>query len=123
MSDERGQALILAVFVIALAGVIIGGLRVAQDRVLASHTERRAYEAAVEAAASVVADAVTGGRDARDALVLERARLAAVDLARRNGGGPIERLTVTCDDRWTEVTLGAAGDTFRAAVEIACSHR
>lgn len=123
MSDDRGQALILAVFVIALAAAVVGGLRAAQDRVLASQVERRAYEAAVEAAAAVVADAVTNGDDARDALVVERARLAAADLARRNGGGAIGRLSVGCDERWTEVTLDASGRTFRAGIEVPCSRR
>lgn len=119
MSGDRGQALVLAVLVLAVAALAVGGLRLAQERILAAHTERSVYEAAVEAAAAVVADAVADGREVRDAAVADRARSAALELA----PGGFEALTVGCVGRWVEVTIVARGVTYRAALEAECSPR
>ncbi len=123
MSDERGQALILAVVVLAMAAVAIGGLRLAQERILEAHLASRAGEAAVEAAAAVVADAVAAGADPTSATVAATARDAANDLSRRNGGAAIDDLTVSCGTRWIEVAVTARRATYRAAIEATCFPR
>ena len=123
MNDDRGQALAFAVFILALAAAAIGGLRLAQDRILASQLGRRAGEAAVEAAAAVVADAVVAGIAADEPSVVDRARAAATDIAGRNGGARIEALVVACGPRWTEVRMNAGGAAERAAIDVTCSPR
>ncbi len=123
MSDERGQALVLAVLMLAMAAVAIGGLRLAQDRILAAEQGRRAGEAAVEAAAAVVADALAAGQDVRGGAVAARARSAAADLSRRNGGGAVSDVAVACGARWTVVRIRVEDASYSAAIEATCSPR
>ncbi len=123
MTDERGQALIFAVVVIAFAALVIGGLRLAQDGIVAADRERRAYEAAVEGAAAVVADAIAASADPTSDAVLADARAAARALAATNGAAAIADITVSCGTRWTEVRLVAHGIAYRAAIEAACLPR
>jgi type II secretory pathway component PulK len=130
MTDERGQALVIAALVLGIAAVVIGGLRLSQDAILATGQASRAGEAAVEAAAAVVADAYV--RELRDAAlstpvrrpdvaravtdpaVREGARAVASDLSLRNGGGAIDEVTITCDARGVEVVLVQRRVSFRA---------
>lgn len=119
MNDERGQALVLAVLALAVAAVAIGGLRLAQDRILIVHEERSAYEAAVEAAAAVVADAIASGTDPRDGHVADLARSAARALA----PGPFDGPTISCAGAWVDVAIVGRGVGYRAGLESECSPR
>jgi len=56
VSDERGQAVLVAVLALAIAATAVIGLRAAQERIVAAARAQRAGEAAVEAAAQAVAD-------------------------------------------------------------------
>lgn len=141
MTDDRGQALVLAVLALAIAAVTIVGLRAAQDRILADAVERRAGEAAIEAAGAVVADAhlalISSLRDelgrarraptrgdlealAADPLVRDRALAAADALAAANGGPAARDLSITVGPRSFELTLGVGAHRQRAAVETRC---
>lgn len=144
VNGERGQALVLAVIAIALAAVTIVGMRAAQERILSDVRERRAGEAAVEAAGAAVADAQLafiaslgddlGGRRARatrseleafvaDPLVAERARAAAADLSASNGGSPVHDLAIDLSDRMIEIVLTAGAHRQRAAIDAPCCRR
>ena len=131
MSDDSGQALVIAVLLLAVAAVAIGGLRLAQDRILGIARDTRAGEAAVEAAAEVVGDAyaaaaaraVASGApgptprlaDALTAAVLaENARVAASDLALRNGGTAVSEVVVRCADGSAEITVLHGARRYRA---------
>src|SRR5205823_14644106 len=107
--DEDGQAAIMAVLVIAIAAVVIAGLRATQDDILAFASARSAGEAAVEGATAVIADAYArelAARAARPPLDMsavlensgtrEQARAAASDLSARNGGPVVDEITVAC---------------------------
>lgn len=129
MRDERGQAAILAVCLIAIAAVVMGGLRVAQTALLARAVERRAGEAAVEAATAVVADAYATEMRARlasadsrditsvigDATTREAARIGASDMSLRNGGESVSDLAVACDAGAVTVTITLRGTVYRAS--------
>lgn len=129
MRDERGQAAILAVCLIAIAAVVMGGLRVAQTALLARAVERRAGEAAVEAATAVVADAYATEMRARlasadsrditsvigDATTREAARIGASDMSLRNGGESVSDLAVACDAGAVTVTIALRGTVYRAS--------
>ncbi len=144
MTGDRGQALVLAVLALALAAVTIVGLREAQDRILADAHDRRAGEAAVEAAGAALADAqidfIASLRDelgvarrlptladldafATDPLIVERSRAAAADLSAANGGGPVRSLEITAGSRTLELTLLVGGHRQRAAIGTACCRR
>ena len=142
MTDERGQALVIAVLAIAIVAMVISGLRIAQDRVLAHQEQRRAGEAAVEAATAAVADAYlaetrrvaasTGSPPASpdiigaltSATTREAARIAGSDVAVANGGRPIDEVTVRCEQSLVEVALRIAGVAYRAGFTVpACSPR
>ncbi len=69
MTGERGQALVLAVAMLAVAAVALVGLRSVSDRILDGVRDDRAGEAAVAAAGAAVAD-----------LQLARARALGHDL-------------------------------------------
>jgi hypothetical protein len=135
MNDDRGQALVLAVLALALAATTIVGLRAAQDRLLADVRERRAGEAAVEAAGATVADALAElaarARPSRseleaiaaDPLVVERSRAVADDLSAANGGPPIRDLTIGVGTRSLDITLWVGANRQRASIGAACCRR
>ena len=144
MTGERGQALVLAVLALALAAITIVGLREAQDRILADARERRAGEAAVEAAGAALADSQVdfvaslrdelGGRRTvpslaeltafvADPLVLERSRAAAAELAAANGGAAVSALEITAGQRSLDIGLTVGAHRQRAAIGTACCRR
>jgi hypothetical protein len=141
MTGDRGQALVLAVLALGLAAVTIVGLQAAGDRILRDAQERRAGEAAVEAAGAAVADAmvdlVASLREARgnaraipthdeleafvgDVLVIARAQAAAAALSAVNGGGPVRELEVRPASREIEIVLSVGAHRQRAAIGIRC---
>ena len=125
MNDDRGQALVLAVLALALAATTIVGLAAAQDRILADTHERRAGEAAVEAAGTSLADALLGSDRSLDALaadliVVERSRAAADRLSVMNGGTPVRDLRVDSVGAGLEVTLTVGKHLHRAAIGTTC---
>lgn len=125
MSDDRGQALVLAVLALALAAATIVGLRGAQDRIFNDARERRAGEAAVEAAGATLADAQIGFSGTveafvSDPLIIERLRAAADELAALNGGGPVGALAISRGARTFDVTLTLGAHRQRAAIEATC---
>lgn len=142
MNDDRGQALIVSVVVLAIAAVAIGGLRLAQDRILAAAREHRAGEAAAEAATAVVADAYAAElrrvaessasprptADAAGAVTAprtrENARVAASDMSLQNGAASIDDLFVRCADAAADVTVVLHGRSYRAGFGAPlCSQR
>jgi hypothetical protein len=127
LSGDRGQALVLAVLALGLAAATIVGLQAAQDRILHDAQERRAGEAAVEAAGAKIADALLGSAGsldtlAADPLVLERARAAADELSAANGGAPVRDLVITAGQRALEVSLSVGAHRQRASIETTCCH-
>ncbi len=148
LTDDRGQALIVAVLALGIAAVAIVGLRDAQDRILADVRELRAGEAAVEAAAAQVSDDVfaLGGSlededgEARrrvragptrqelerllaDPLLADRARSAADAIAAANGAvgsGDIE-IRVAGNDVEVRLTVGRHRQAA-ALDDICCPH-
>lgn len=125
MTGDRGQALVIAVLALGLAAATIVGLQAAQDRILKDAHERRAGEAAVEAAGAALADAqigFTGSLDdfAADPLVAERARAAADELSTLNDGAAVRDLVITAGEREIEVGLSIGAHRQRAAVETTC---
>jgi hypothetical protein len=125
VSGERGQALVLAVLALGLAAMAIVGLQAAQDRILRDAHERRAGEAAVEAAGAAVADELihfTGSLDvfAADPLVAERARAVADELSAANGGSPVRDLTITPGARDVDIGLSMGAHRQRASIEATC---
>ncbi|HZP97848.1 MAG TPA: hypothetical protein VFC31_16140 [Candidatus Limnocylindria bacterium] len=137
MSDERGQAAIMAVFLLAIAAVVMAGLRVAQSDLFVRAEVRRAGEAAVEAATAVVADAYAAEVRSRlapsadprpmdaavsDPSLLEAARVVASDISLRNGGGVVPDVSARCADSMVEVAV--YGGRYRATFAAAeCSQR
>jgi hypothetical protein len=141
---ERGQALVLAVLALALAALTIVGLREAQGRILSDARDRRAGEAAVEAAGAVLADAqldfIASLRDelgtarilpslaeldafVTDPLVVERSRAAAAELSAANGGGVVRGLEITAGARTLDLTLSVGAHLQRAAIATTCCRR
>jgi hypothetical protein len=125
VSGDRGQALVLAVLALGLAAATIVGLQAAQDRIFLDAHERRAGEAAVEAAGATVADALLGFGGSLDALVVdplvvERARAAADELSAANGGAPVRDLTITAGQRTLDVSLSVGAHRQRVSIETAC---
>jgi predicted lipid-binding transport protein (Tim44 family) len=142
LTDERGQALVVAVLFLAIAAVVIGGLRLAQEQILAAAREHRAGEAAAEAATAVAADAyvaelrrvaasTASPRPTPDipgvlsaSGTKEAARVAASDLSVRNGGGPVSEVDIRCTFRNVDVALVLSARTYRAGFAAAeCSPR
>lgn len=140
VSDDGGQALVVAVLLIGIAAAAIVGLRAAQERILETARQEGAGEAAVTAAASVYADAYVGlpvslrasarpaAFDARrlvaDVATREAARLAAADLAARNRGASPSDVAARCAGRQLEVTLTVAGIDHHAGFPAPeCSRR
>jgi hypothetical protein len=149
VTGDRGQALVVAVLAVAIGAVTIVGLRAAQDRIFTDARERRAGEAAVEAAGAEVADAflvfarsfrddgggelrlTTGGipSDAdvaafvRDPALAQRARSAAMELAAANGAPPIDDLAIRASDRAIEISLRLDAHRHRSAIDVSCCLR
>ncbi len=141
MSGDRGQALVLAVLALGIAAATIVGLRAAQDRILVDARERRAGEAAVEAAGAALADAElafraslrdeAGGPRAMpsrseldaflsDPLLVERIRGAADALAAANGGHAVKNMTVRAVKGSIEVALVLGSHPQRASIDSRC---
>ena len=119
MSDERGQAVLVAVLALAIAATAVIGLRAAQERIVAAARAQRAGEAAVEAAAQAVADfygrhAVAAAKLVSDPRVLEAARVAAEELARANGAAGVEQVQLVCADNRIEARLVLSGYSHHA---------
>ena len=142
MRDERGQALVLAVLLLAIAAVAISGLRIAQEQILATAREHRAGEAAVEAATAVIADAYTAElrrvasssaaprptpdvlRAITDSEVRDAARAAATEVSLLNGGPTIGETTVRCITDLIDVSLTIRDRLYRAGFSgPLCSRR
>lgn len=141
MRDDRGQALVLAVVALGIAAATIVGLRAAQDRILMDARERRAGEAAVEAAGAALADAqvvfLASLRDeagqpralpsraeidgfVSDPLVVERARVAADLLSVANGSGAVSDVSIHARPRTIEIALALGSHRQRASIESRC---
>ena len=142
VNDERGQAVVLAVLLLAIAAVAISGLRIAQEQILAVAREHRAGEAAVEAATAVIADAYTAElrrvasssatprptpdvlRAMTDVEVREAARAAATEMSLQNGGPPIGDTSVRCAGGLVDVSLTIRDRLYRAGFSgPLCSRR
>ena len=131
MRDDRGQALIVSVLILAIAAVTLSGLRIAQERILDDARSRRAGEAAVSAATAVIADEYAAARllNEKDVAAVvtassarEAARAAARGLSLANGGdGDIDEVTVLCRSRSIDVAITSHGRVHRAAFEASCS--
>ena len=143
MRGERGQALLIAALIIGIGALAIVGLRVVQDRVLASAQTQSAGEAAVEAAAAAIADAYiaeleslrvhafdvprptvdVAGMLAHPA-TREAARAAAAEAAARNGDVFVGVVEARCVGTTIEIQLDHAGRQHRAALPVdSCSRR
>jgi hypothetical protein len=130
--DERGQALVLAVLMLAIAAVAIGGLRIAQEQILAAARERRAGEAAVEAATASIADVYTAElrrvasssasprstadvlRAITDRAAREAARAAADQVSALNGGHAVGEVAVRCAVGLVDVSVTISDRLYRA---------
>jgi len=143
VKGERGQALVIAAILIGIGALAIVGLRTVQDRMLANAAAQDAGEAAVEAAAAVVADAYVARVDSvrthafdvprptidvvgmlGDPATRESARAAAADVAVRNRGVFDGAIEARCVGTTIEIELHHAGRLHRAAVQAdACSPR
>ena len=128
---ERGQALIIAIFALAIAATAVLGLRAAQVRLLMGAGDESAGEAAVEAAASVYADAQASfdrsgpsrGGWVDDAAVLDAARSAAIEAARANGRDVAVQPRAAVHGGVIEVELTLQGRRYRADVPVSCCPR
>ncbi|HEY6202623.1 MAG TPA: hypothetical protein VI056_06230 [Candidatus Limnocylindria bacterium] len=143
MRGERGQAVVIAAILIGIGALAIVGLRAVQDRMLANAISQDAGEAAVEAAAAVVADAYVARLDSlrahafdvprptadivgmlADPAMRETARAAAAEAAARNGGVFDGAVGARCVGATIEIEIHHAGRLHRAAVQAdACSPR
>jgi hypothetical protein len=143
VKSERGQALVIAAILIGIGALAIVGLRAVQDRLLANAISQDAGEAAVEAAAAVVADAYVARIDSlrahafdlprptadivgmlADPATRETARAAAAETASRDGGVFDGAVEMRCAGATIEVEIHHAGRLHRAAVQAdACSPR
>jgi hypothetical protein len=138
VKGDRGQAVVLAAFVIAIAAAVIVGLQLQQDRAFVLERARRAGEAAAEAATTAVADAYTSAL--REAILTKRpmeiarvlgsestrdaARGAAAEASTANAGGEIDDITARCVDGKVEITVQIAGASYRAGFPASeCSRR
>gem|GEM_PF-2237508 len=143
VKDERGQALVIAAILIGIGALAIVGLRAVQDRMLENAVAQDAGEAAVEAAAAVVADAYVARIESvrahafdvprptvdivgmlADPATRESARAAAADVAARNGAVFDGAIEARCVGATIEIELHHVGRLHRAAVQAdACSPR
>ena len=138
MKGDRGQALVVVALLLAIAAIVISGLRLSQDAILARARTSRAGEAAVEAATAIAADAyvaelrraalAAAAPDVANALaapaVREDARIAASDLSVRNGGHVVDDVTITCGANGVEVVLMLDRVRYQAGFKAdECSRR
>ena len=128
LNDEHGQALVLAVLLLAIGAVAISGLRMAQEQILAAAREHRAGEAAIEAATAVIADAYVAElrRERLDGSVLdvfgavtdararEAARAAAGEVSFLNGGPTVGAIAVRCAVGLVDVSVTISDRLYRA---------
>ena len=133
VTDERGQTLIVVVFLLGIAAVVVVGLRAGQERFFVTARTHRAGEAAVEAASASLADAYVAHLAAirsrsqerprptsnvpalmADPRTIETARVVADELARENGAGRIEAINVACGSGRVEARLTLAGYSHHA---------
>jgi Tfp pilus assembly protein PilX len=131
--DERGQTLVIVVLLLGIAAVVIVGLRAGQERFFAVARSHRAGEAAVEAASAALADAYVAHLAAvrarsqerprptpnvpalvADPRTIEKARVAADELARENGAGRIETMNIGCESGRVEARLTLGGYSHHA---------
>ena len=131
MIDERGQALVLAVAMLAVAAVALVGLRSVSDRILDGVRDDRAGEAAVAAAGTAVADlqlarARALGRDldksetaafVAEPSVGDAARSAALAMARIHGRPVPSAVNVVAIGYEIEVHLTLGGREHVALLE------
>lgn len=131
LSADRGQALVLAVVLLAVASVALVGLRSVSDRILDIARDDRAGEAAVAAAGAAVADlqlarARALGHDldraetatfVSDPVVQNAARDAAVRLSREHGRADPAGVEVLSFGYEIEVHLTLAGHAHTALLE------
>ncbi|MDE3113522.1 MAG: hypothetical protein KGN00_02260 [Chloroflexota bacterium] len=131
LTSDRGQALVLAAVLLAVAAVALVGLRAVSDRILAIARDDRAGEAAVAAAGAVVADLQLArahelGHDldraetaqfVADPAVTNAARDAAVRLARAHGRSDPAGIEVLSFGYEIEVHLTLAGRPHTALLE------
>ena len=128
LNDDRGQALVLAVLLLAIGAVAISGLRTAQEQILGAAREHRAGEAAIEAATAVIADAYVAelrretsdgsGLDVfaavTDARARDAARAAAAEVSSLNGGPTVGAIAVRCVVGLVDVSLTISDRMYRA---------
>ncbi len=133
MTGARGQALVLAVLLLALAAVAIAGLHSVADRILEATRDDHAGEAAVAAAGAAVADLQLArarelGHDldraetatfVTEPAVANAARDAAVRLAREHGRADPSGVEVLSFGFEVEVHLTLAGRHHTALLEAA----
>ncbi len=133
LTGDRGQALVVAVLLVAVAAVALTGLRAISDRVLEIARDDRAGEAAVAAAGAAVADLQAAraralGHDldrgetaafVAEPLVGNAARDAAVRLAREHGRADPTGVDVLSFGYEIEVHLVLAGRSHTALLEAA----
>jgi hypothetical protein len=133
VTDERGQTLVLVVLLLGISAVVVVGLRAGQERFFATARSHRAGEAAVEAASAALADAYVAHIAAvrarsqerprptpdvpalvADPRTIEKARVAADELARENGAGRIETIDLICESGRVEARLTLGGYSHHA---------
>ncbi len=110
-AGERGNALILTVFVVAVGGAFA----LAVARMGAGVVDDARTESAADAAALAAADSLALGQDA------VRARIEAASFASANGA---RMVSCDCDDSPVTVEVervGASGDTFVATARAEIS--
>ena len=141
MNDDQGQALVLAVVALGIAAATIVGLRGAQDRILSDARERRAGEAAVEAAGAALADAELAFRQSLrdeaggprslpsraeldgfvgDPLLTGRVQEAADRLAAANGSGAVTDVTIRVGRGSLEIALALGAHRHRVSIDSRC---
>jgi hypothetical protein len=132
---------VVAVLALGIAAATIVGLQAAQDRILSDALERRAGEAAVEAAGAALADAelafrmslrdeTGGGRTmpsraelegfVSDPLIADRLRNAANTLAAANGSGTVQDVSVRIATGSIEIALVLGSHRQRASIDSRC---
>jgi hypothetical protein len=128
VNGDRGQAVVFAALVMAIAAAVIVGLQLQQDRAFVLERARRAGEAAAEAATTAVADAYTSalreailtkhpmdiGRVLSSDATRDAAQAAAAEASAANGGRDIDDVAARCADGKVEITVLIAGASYRA---------
>jgi len=126
VTDERGQTLIVVVFLLGIAAVVVVGLRAGQERFFVTARTHRAGEASLADAYVAYLEAIRSRSQERprptpnvpalmaDPRTIETARVAADELARENGAGPIETINVACGSGRVEARLTLAGYSHHA---------